>query len=81
MNLQENYKEHSKNYIFSDNEILSKQRETIFNKINSKVFEKKNNESLKNINFTDLSTFKYYYETSKNNTSVKLTNQNIYQND
>ena len=59
MTLEENFKQHSNQYIFSNDEFLLNEREKIFNKINLKNFEKKNNESLKNITFSDLDSFKY----------------------
>ena len=79
MTLQENFNKHSKEYIFSDNKLLTKDRETLFNKIHSNDFEKRNNESLKNIDFSDLSKFKYYYQPTKNHSSVKIIKKNIYQ--
>ena len=57
MTLENNFINHSKEYIFSDNKILSNQRESTFKKIFLKNYDKKNNESLKNITITDLSKF------------------------
>ena len=74
MTLENNFKEHSKKYIFSNNNILSKEREATFKKISSNNFEKRNNESLKNITFSDLSLFKYFYEPPKESTNIKVLN-------
>ena len=64
MTFEKNYKLHSKEYIFSNNEILKNKRENIFSKLISKNFDQKNNESLKNISFSDLSVFEYNYNYS-----------------
>ena len=47
MTLENNFINHSKEYIFSNNKILSNQRESIFKRIFQKNYDKKNNESLK----------------------------------
>ena len=78
MTLQDNFKHHSQEYIFSDDEFLSKDRVKTFNKIESKNFDKKNNESLKNINFSDLNSFNYYYQPTREKSSVKLIEKKIY---
>ncbi len=55
MTLETNFINHSKEYIFLDNDILSNQRESTFKKIFQKNYDKKNNESLKDITISDLS--------------------------
>ena len=72
MTFENNFNNHSKEYIFLDNDILSKQRESIFNKIHKNNYDKKNNESLKNINNADLIKFKYLYKPIKENSAVSL---------
>ena len=47
MTFENNFINHSKGYIFIDNDILSNQREQKFKKITQKNYDKKNNESLK----------------------------------
>ena len=79
MTFENNFKEHSKKYIFSNNQILSKQREDIFKKISANKFEKRNNESLKNITFSDLSFFKYFHEPSNERTNVNILNNDKYE--
>ena len=64
MDFENNYKLHSKEYIFSDNETLKNNRESIIKKLIARNFDKKNNESLKNTTFTDLSFFKYCFNNS-----------------
>ena len=79
MTLQDNFNKHSKEYIFSNDALLSKDRQKTFNKIELKKFDKRNNESLKNINFSDLNSFNYYYEPSVEESSVNLLEKKIYQ--
>ena len=53
MSFENNFSHHSKEYIFLDNEILLNQREQVFKKIIQKNYDKKNNESLKNISISE----------------------------
>ena len=62
MTFENNFIDHSKQYIFLDNETLLRQREEAFKKIFHKNYDKKNNESLKNITISDLSKFDYFYK-------------------
>ena len=78
MNLEDNFKKHSKKYLFSNDEFLSKQRENIFNKIILNNFDKKNNESLKNITMSDLILFDYCYNPSVEKPSVILVEKENY---
>jgi len=78
MTFEDNFKHHSKEYLFANDEFLLKQRENIFNKINFKNFDKKNNESLKNINISDLSEFDYYYHPTKEEPTVTLIEKENY---
>jgi len=78
MTFEDNFKKHSKEYVFSNDEFLSKQREKIFNKIFLNNFDKKNNESLKNITISDLSFFNYYYNPSKEKPTVTLSDKENY---
>ncbi len=72
MTFENNFINHSKEYIFSDNKILSNQRERIFKKITKKNYDKKNNESLKNLTISDLSKFDYFYKPIKEVSKVSL---------
>ena len=78
MILLENFNKHSKYYVFADNKLCLEIRKKIFNKINSKDFEIRNNESLKNINLSDLNSFNYYSPISKQNPSTKLCEKKVY---
>ena len=73
MTFENNFTNHSKEYIFADNQALLNQREKIFNKIIEKKYDKKNNESLKNITISDLGKFDYFYKTTKEDPAVSLT--------
>ncbi len=70
MTFEDNFNFHSKKYIFSNDESLSIERENIFNKIKLKDFDKKNNESLKNISLSDLTSFNYYYNFTDENPQI-----------
>lgn len=72
MTLESNFINHSKEYIFLDNDVLSRQREKIFNKISKKNYDKKNNDSLKNITISDISKFDYFYKPIKDDSKVSL---------
>jgi len=72
MSFENNFINHSKEYIFSDNNTLSKERERVFKKIKKKEYDKKNNESLKNLSISDLSKFDYFYKPIKSASKVSL---------
>ncbi len=72
MSLENNFINHSKEYIFLENETLLNQREEVFKKIFQKKYDKKNNESLKNITITDLSEFDYFYNPKKEDSTISL---------
>ena len=72
MTFENNFINHSKEYIFLDNETLLNQREETFKKIFQKNYDKKNNESLKNITITDLSKFEYFYKPKKEDSTISL---------
>ena len=78
MTFDDNFNYHSKEYIFSNDDFLSNERENIFNKIKLKNFDKKNNESLKNISFSDLSLFDYHYNYTDEVPEIILVDKCIY---
>jgi Fe-S cluster assembly protein SufD len=79
MTFENNFINHSKEYIFLDNDVLSKQREKIFQKIIQKDYDKKNNESLKNISISDISNFDYFYKPNNENSTVSSIDNFNYQ--
>ena len=72
MTFENNFINHSKEYIFLENKTLLNQREKIFKRISQKNYDKKNNESLKNISISDLSKFDYFYKPEKEDSKVLL---------
>ena len=72
MTFENNFIDHSKQYIFLDNETLLSKREKTFKKIFHKNYDKKNNESLKNITISDLSKFDYFYKPEKEESKISL---------
>jgi Fe-S cluster assembly protein SufD len=79
MTFEKNFIDHSKKYIFLNNETLLSQREKIFKKIFQKNYDKKNNESLKNITFSDLSNFDYFYKPEKEDPRISLIDNYNYE--
>ncbi len=79
MTLRENYENHSKKYIFSDNKLLLTERKKKFNKIFSNEYDKRTNESLKNISLSDLNSFNYYFQPSQEKPTINLLNKNFYE--
>ena len=79
MTFENNFINHSKEYIFLDNETLLNQRQEIFNKISKKDYDKKNNESLKHITISDLSNFDYFYKPESEDSKVSIIDKNNYE--
>ena len=79
MSLENNFSHHSKEYIFLDNETLLNQREQVFKKIIQKNYDKKNNESLKNITISDLEKFDYFYKPKKEDPTVSIIDNYNYE--
>ena len=79
MSFENNFFHHSKEYIFLDNETLLNQREQIFKKIIQKNYDKKNNESLKNITISDLEKFDYFYKPKKEDPTVSIIDNYNYE--
>ena len=79
MTFENNFINHSKEYIFLDNETLLNQREKVFKKIIQKNYDKKNNESLKNITISDLEKFDYFYKPKKEDPTVSLIDNYNYE--
>ena len=61
MNIQDNYLKNKKNIFFSKNKKIQNHREKLINIFENDGFDKKNNESLKNINLKNFIDFKYKY--------------------
>ncbi len=61
MNIQEIYQKNKKNIFFSENKDIQIHREKLINVFITDRFDKKSNESLKNINLKNFFDFKYKY--------------------
>ena len=72
MNFEKNFLNHSKEYIFSNNETLLNERQKIFEKIKKKNYDTRNNESLKHTTISDLSNFNYFYKPENDDSKVSL---------
>ncbi len=79
MTFENNFINHSKEYIFLDNETILNQREKVFKKIIQKNYDKKNNESLKNITISELGKFNYFYKPQKEDPTISLIDNSNYE--
>ena len=61
MNIQDTYQKNKKNIFFSENKDIEIHRQELINILESDRFDKKNNESLKNLNIKDFFNIKYKY--------------------
>ena len=61
MDIQDNYQKNKKNIFFSQNKDVQIHREKLINIFENDIFDKKNNESIKNINLKNFIDFKYKY--------------------
>ena len=78
MTFEDNFNHHNSEYIFSNDEYLVKQRRDFFERVNLDKFDKKNNESLKNLSILDLSKFNYHYKSFKEKPEVTLIEKESY---
>ena len=78
MTFEDNFNHHTSKYIFSNDEFLVKQRKSFFDKIQLNKFDRKNNESLKNLSISDLSNFNYHYFQSKEEPEVLPLEKSAY---
>ena len=62
MNIEENFQSNSKYLLFSDNKNIIEKRKELMEKIISNNFDKKNNESLKNVDISNLLSFDYNHK-------------------
>ena len=79
MTFENNFINHSKEYIFLNNETLLNQRQKTFEKILQKNFDKKNNESLKHITVSDISNFDYFYKPENEDSKVSIIDKYNYE--
>ena len=79
MTFENNFINHSKEYIFLDNQTLLNQRQKTFEKISKNNYDKKNNESLKHITISDLSNFDYFFKPENEDSKVTITDKYNYE--
>ena len=78
MNIQDNYIKNKKNIFFSENKDVQNHREKLINIFENDRFDKKNNESLKNINLKNFIDFKYRYLISEETSVINNNQENSY---
>ena len=78
MNIQDNYLKNKKNIFFSENKDIQTYREKLINIFENDRFDKKNNESLKNINLKNFIDFKYKYLISEETSVINNNHDNSY---
>ena len=78
MNIQDNYLKNKKNIFFSENKEIQTHREKLINIFENDRFDKKNNESLKNINLKNFIDFKYRYLISEETSVINNNQENSY---
>ena len=78
MNIQDNYQKNRKNIFFSLNKDIQNHREKLINIFENDSFDRKNNESLKNINLKNFIDFKYKYLISDETSVINNNQENNY---
>ena len=78
MNIQETYKKNRKNLLFFDNENIEKYKLALLSRFNDNKFDKKNNESLKNISLKKFFDFRYKYNLPEDPSLTKLNKDGQY---
>ena len=78
MNIQDNYLKNKKNIFFSNNKDIQTHREKLINIFENDRFDKKNNESIKNINLKNFLDFKYKYLVPEETSVINNNQDNSY---
>ena len=79
MEAQQIYTENINNFLFSKNDKIKKLREKILKKLTKDYLNKKNNESIKNVDLNLLNNLDYKYQNVNVLNSIKINNQNNYE--
>ena len=79
MKIQENFESKLNSLLFSNQEHIFFERKKLLQKITSKTFDKKNNESLKNVDINKLLSFKYNYEIIDKKPTTNSNDNEYYQ--
>ena len=78
MFINKEYLENYKNLLFSDFKEVREERDNVLKKFIPLYFDKKNNESIKNVDINKLSNLNYGYKTPTDLISVLKNNDNSY---
>ncbi len=78
MNIQEIYKNNKNNLLYCKNAEIINHREKVLENFNENNFDKKNNESLKNISLKKFFNFEYKYNFSHDQSSTKKNKDDSY---
>ena len=78
MNIKDNYQKNKKNIFFSENKYIQTHREKLINIFENDRYDKKNNESLKNINLKNFIDFKYKYLIPEETSVINKNQENSY---
>ena len=78
MNIQDIYKKNKKNLFFSDNLTVDNYRKELLYNFEKDKYDKKNNESIKNVNLKNFFDFKYKYITPEHPSLLKKNSDNNY---
>jgi len=79
MEVQQIYTENINNLLFSKNDNIKKLREKILKKLTKDYLNKKNNESIKNVDLNLLNNLDYKYQNVNVLNSIKINNQKNYE--
>ena len=79
MEVQQIYTENINNLLFSKNDNIKKLREKILKKITKDYLNKKNNESIKNVDLNLLNNLNYNYQNINILKSITINNKNNYE--
>ena len=79
MEVQQIYTENINNFLFSKNDKIKKLREKILKKLTKDYLNKKDNESIKNVDLNLLNNLDYKYQNVNVLNSIKINNQKNYE--
>jgi len=79
MEVQQIYSENINNLLFSKNDKIKKLREKILKKLTKDYLNKKNNESIKNVDLNLINNLDYKYQNVNVLNSIKINNQKNYE--
>jgi len=79
MEVQQIYTENINNFLFSKNDKIKKLREKILKKLTKDYLNKKNNESIKNVDLNLLNDLDYKYQNVNVLNSIQINNKNNYE--